>query len=579
MALRLRRLVEQCVPCELEEASITRAHSRIITPAVVQAAQEAGSEEYRSCVVFCLLVVKRWFRRQGVIELWDAELHRVRAIACDVIAKAIIEQEADLGYLLHDVLLRRYSILVDGEPTHASNVIERAVDLHALRVICSSGYQKCISYLWRGWLVQDEDDPAVFVDYRDRDNRSIWVHLDPDRMRTPMYQNVAMMLVSFVYLGLYTVCINTINPSGSFDAAEVLLYLFTLGFVCDELTKFWKAGYHIFGFWNAFHGTMYAFLTASFVLRVLGLSHGDVDDPMRVHWNKLSYTLLAFAAPMFWGRLLLYLDTIRFFGAMLVVVKVMMKESLIFFALLAIIAVGFVQAFIGMDIADDNMADDLSFIIRSMTNSVLQSPEFSGFSNFSPPFGIILYYCFTFIVMVVLLNVLIALYNSAYQDIYDNAEDEFLALFAHKTMQFIRAPDENVYVAPLNLVEMVLIVTLEWWMPKRQYELVNDVVMAIAYSPLLLVAAYAETKSAAEILQNRMRGQGDDDTVEEWEQLEGEVDFEADGWDKTCQSVAANVEEDAAVVEVRRLRGEVEELRELVARRLPQRGEEQWRAS
>lgn len=53
-------------------------------------------------------------------------------------------------------------------------------------------------------------------------------------------------------------------------------------------------------------------------------------------------------------RLLLFFDSIRFFGAMLVVLKVMMKESLIFFALLFVIIVGFLQAFIGMDNADSN---------------------------------------------------------------------------------------------------------------------------------------------------------------------------------------------------------------------------------
>jgi hypothetical protein len=58
---------------------------------------------------------------------------------------------------------------------------------------------------------------------------------------------------------------------------------------------------------------------------------------------------------MFWMRLLLYLDTIRFFGAMLVVLKVMMKESLIFFALLIVILIGFLQAFVGMDAADSNI--------------------------------------------------------------------------------------------------------------------------------------------------------------------------------------------------------------------------------
>jgi hypothetical protein len=47
----------------------------------------------------------------------------------------------------------------------------------------------------------------------------------------------------------------------------------------------------------------------------------------------------------------------------------------------------------------------------------------------------------------VLLNILIALYNSAYEDITGNAVDEYMALFSQKTLQFVRAPDENVFIA------------------------------------------------------------------------------------------------------------------------------------
>lgn len=51
VALRIRRLVEECVPCELEEAQVTRSHSRIITKAVIKAAKEAGGAEHGACVV------------------------------------------------------------------------------------------------------------------------------------------------------------------------------------------------------------------------------------------------------------------------------------------------------------------------------------------------------------------------------------------------------------------------------------------------------------------------------------------------------------------------------------------------
>ncbi|OAQ83038.1 potassium ion channel Yvc1 [Purpureocillium lilacinum] len=564
VCLRLRHLLQECVPCEMDEARITTPHSRIITTKVVKAAKEAGGQEYKGCVVYCLLVNERWFRHEALVELWDAGLHKLRAVACGVIAKAIIETEDDTNYLLHAVLLRRYSFLSRGAPTMPVNVIEKAVDLHSVRVIGSSGYQKCIGYLWRGWLVQDENDPSVFVDYADKDNTNFLVHMDPDRMRAPRYQNAAQLLFSVIYLILYTSAINSVNRRGELDAAEVLMYIFTLGYVCDELVKFYKAGYHILGFWNAFNGVLYSFLTASLVIRIIGLV-APADSPDRKHYSKLSYNILSFVAPMFWSRLLLYLDSFRFFGAMLVVLKVMMKESVIFFALLIIIIIGFLQAFIGLDLTDDNVAEDALFIVESMLKAILQSPEFEGFEGFGPPWGIILYYCFTFVVMIILLNILIALYNSAYEDIYENADDEYLALFSQKTMQFVRAPDENVYIAPLNLIEIVISGLFEWWMRKKTYEFINDCVMGVLYSPLLFVAAWFETRTAHRIRHNRARGEEDDDVVEEWEHDAHELDFEAEGWTKKCDAVKPNLEDDPAVLEVKKLREEVEELRALLA--------------
>lgn len=89
VAVRLRRLIEECVPCELEENLITKPHSKVITNKVIKAAKQAGGSEYGACVVFCLLVCKRWFSHQSSVELWDADLHLVRGVACEVIAKAM----------------------------------------------------------------------------------------------------------------------------------------------------------------------------------------------------------------------------------------------------------------------------------------------------------------------------------------------------------------------------------------------------------------------------------------------------------------------------------------------------------
>jgi len=570
VALRLKYQLEQVIPCELPEDRITNPHSNVITDAVIKTAKSAGkvsgsNEDHGACVIYCLLIVKHWFKRQAMLELWDADLHNLRATACEVLAKHIIEEEEDNNYLMQDLLLKRYSIVVDGEDTKPANAVEKAVDLHAVTVIGSSGYQKCINHLWRGWLTQDEDDPSRFTDYKLKTSTNYWDHFDPDRMRVPQYQNALQVMISLIYLGLYTGAINTINPGGELDVVEGLLYIFTLGFMCDEGSKFVKIGRYYFGFWNIFNTTLYTLLSISFVLRMVALAH-DWHSDTRIHYNELSYNFLAFSAPMFWMRLLLYLDSLRFFGAMLVVLKVMMKESLIFFALLIVVLIGFFQAFIGLDQVDENITA-AGFIVKAMVTAILGDPNFDDWGNFAPPFGIILYYIYNFVLVVILLNILIALYNSAYEDIYENAIDEYLALFAQKTMQFVRAPDENVFIAPFNLIEIfLLIIPFEWWMPKAQYERLIDVVMGFIYSPLLCVTALLETRTARMVRWNRSRREEDDDTIEEWEQLEGELDVEGTGWSKRVDESSPNVIVDATLSEVQKLREEMKELKELLLR-------------
>lgn len=179
VALRLKYQIEQVIPCELPEDRVTQPHSDVLTPAVIKTAKSAGKvsgmdKDHGACVVYCLLICKSWFKQQASLELWDADLHQLRATACERMAKEIIESEEDLEYLMQEMLLKRYSIIVDGEETKPSNAIEKAVDLHAVIVIGSSGYQKCVSYLWRGWLIQDEDDPSNFVDYKLKTSTSYW---------------------------------------------------------------------------------------------------------------------------------------------------------------------------------------------------------------------------------------------------------------------------------------------------------------------------------------------------------------------------------------------------------------------
>lgn len=116
-----------------------------------------------------------------------------------------------------------------------------------------------------------------------------------------------------------------------------------------------------------------------------------------------------------------------------------------------------------------------------------------------------------------------------------------------------------------NLIEVfALIVPLEWWMPEKTYARLNDHIMGVIYSPLLLITAALETRAAHRVKSNIKRGAEDDDIIEEWEQLERDMDFESDGWAKKVESTRPNVEMDTATKEVLELKEQVKELKDLV---------------
>ena len=99
------------------------------------------------------------------------------------------------------------------------------------------------------------------------------------------------------------------------------------------------------------------------------------------------------------------------------------------------------------------------------------------------------------------MNILVALFNQAYSVVTDNAVDEFLALFSHKTLNYVRAPDENTFCAPLNLIEIFILIPFEPVLKKSTYERINQFVMTVVYFPFLVVIAFYESKYVSHLMR------------------------------------------------------------------------------
>lgn len=130
----------------------------------------------------------------------------------------------------------------------------------------------------------------------------------------------------------------------------------------------------------------------------------------------------------------------------------------------------------------------------------------------------------------------------------------------------MRKTHTNNCTSAFNLLEIVfLVLPFEWWLPRHYYAKINDVVMGIIYSPLLLIVAYVESREARRIRWNRRRGEEDDDDVQEWEHVAEEVDFDLDDtWLQSVRETTPNVKVDTYSLEITQLREQVKELTEMV---------------
>lgn len=531
IALNLKHLIDKLIPLRFEESFVTSPSSTLLNSKVIQAAYNAAggkgdgarhtsARKYRSSLIFCLLKVCDWYWQLATTELSDSALYSLRAVAAQQLAKIIIEAEKDDHFLFIHMLCFRHTICLNDEDSEPQNALELAVDMHSTIVIASAGYQRCMQWMWKGWIVQSVSNPLHYVLYQGIGNTRLFYHFNPFRVKSPSYQNTLEIMFSFVYLALYTVVVNT-DIGGRLSVWEIFFYIFTLSYVLDQIEKIYLVGLNYLTFWNVFNDTLYTIVGVSMAFRFAALQQLASS---RQDWlNEVSYRIMSCAAPFMWCRLLLYLDANQFVGVLLVIVKTMMKDSAVFFFLLILVFVGFIQGFLGLDSADGKR-EASSLILRTLLRTVIGGPQFQAFAHFAPPYAEVLYYLFTFLVTLILLNFLIALYTTSYQNVVDNSTSEYLALVAEKTLRYVRAPDEHVFVPPLNLIELFLLrIPFRWCVRGSTFKTMNRVVMFIIYAPFLVYVAVAEAKIARRVSYNRMQGLADDanEVDTEWSLTDG----------------------------------------------------------
>ncbi|KAF5363683.1 hypothetical protein D9756_000150 [Leucocoprinus leucothites] len=528
---RFRALTLTLLPVEVDPEGLTDPTSRVITHEVISA-YRAAAGDFEHALPYCLLRAHAEF-------MWDANHNPAdygenygRAVACEVLARRIAHLFP--RDKLTDVMSTRYQHLqVDGDLSETASALETAIDQHCTIFLSSSEAQEVVNALWNGELVQvnNKNNDIDYTPYSQLREHTFVSRIDASRMSVPRYQNVFRIVVWLFFLVAYSQAVreplDKIDVTHrAFDAWEIILYFMALAFTVEDTFKLLKLlrfviWWRAFSFWNIIAIATDMLLIAAFVFRVIGMN--TANDDAGAYWRLYSFQVLSCVAPFIWMKLVTIFDGYKYIGTMQICVARMLKESGIFFALLSVLAIGFAQGLFALDAADGT-TESPSAVINVLVQALLQSPDFGKFS--SSPIGLLLYYFWNTITAIVLLNILISLFSSAYSEVIDNAEAQYLAFFASKTISMIRAPDSYVYPAPFNLIETVFIAPFEifpfFHLSEKNYAKFNRFVMSfIFFIPLTIIALYESTFSSEFGHKNRwvetwFRGddEGAEDSVE-----------------------------------------------------------------
>ncbi|KAH7343410.1 calcium activated cation channel [Rhizoctonia solani] len=491
---RIRALTLKLLPLEVELDAITDPTSRIVTPAVISAYIEAAGD-FGEALPYCLLRARQSFIWDANHDTADYGENMSRAMACETLARRVLHTiPADR---LDDVMSCRFRHAEwDGDKSALSSALELAIDQQATVFLSCSEAQAVVESLWRGdWVqVNRADNEIDYEEYQFKHDGTLWAHIDPSRLSVPRYQNFFRITLWLVFLFIYSRAIQqpieqNRQPRHPLDEWEVLLYVQALAYSMEEFYKIYKMlryfTWRVFTFWRVISIVTYSLLITAFVLRIWGLYAPDDDHSSML--KLTSFQVLSCVSPLIWIKLITVVEGFKYVGTMQICVSRMLQESTIFF-LLSILGIGFAQGMYALDAAD-GVTDHGMTVINTLLQALLQAPDFEqpAVNNF----GLILYYMWNVSTTVILLNVLISLFSSAYDDITDDAEAHFLAFFAEKTIAMIRAPDSYVYPAPFNLIEIFLVAPFELVLSHKAYAKLNRTVMFVVFFiPLTMIALF-----------------------------------------------------------------------------------------
>ncbi|KAF9930155.1 hypothetical protein FBU30_000823 [Linnemannia zychae] len=457
-------------------------------------------ERRERAAVYCFLLNRWQFLRDAENDLANARLNETRAYACEIVATKVLKafsMRQLIDVLTYDfspvrrkdVRSRIYLPHFEGEPSNEPmSALEVAISGRAKHFLSNPLVQEIINQIWLGEIVffsNAIDNPDSCLNASQQEIRTVTVYdnrnikfLRLSRLRVPRYKTTFQMISLSGMLAIYTYV--TFARKTELTVSEVIMDIFALSYTMDELTQLRDSGpsFYFGTFWNLFDLPIYVIYLVFIGLRISVFITGSQD------MSNFAYDVLACNAILLWPRLFAALDHYRFFGTMLIVLRQMLLDAMLFLALSTIFYIGFLQAFYGLHDNTKSYGEIAWLLLQVFFGSAFLG--FEEADELSELFGAPLMVLFVAISVLMLYTLLISIFAQTFSEVSANAKEEFMFLFAVKVMEEVKSDALYEFQPPFNIFAGMVVAPCSLFCSPYYLYKINRILLRIFYFPELV---------------------------------------------------------------------------------------------
>ncbi|KAG0355583.1 hypothetical protein BC939DRAFT_444323 [Gamsiella multidivaricata] len=462
-------------------------------------------ERRETAAVYCFLLNRWQFLKDAESDLANARLSETRAHACEIVATKVLKafsMRQLIDVLTYDFspMRRKESRLYlphfEGDPsTEPMSALEVAISARAKRFLSNPLVQEIINQIWLGEIVffsNAIDNPQSCLNASQQEIRTVTVYDSRDikflrlsRLRVPRYKTTFQMASFSAFIFVYTLV--TFAKETEFTVMELIMDIFALSFTLDEFFQLKDSGpsFYFETVWNLFDVPIYIIFLVFMSLRISTFFTGSIE------MSNFAYDFLACNAILLWPRLFAALDHYRFFGTMLVVLRQMLIDSMLFLALSFIFYVGFLQAFYGLHDNKKSYGEIAWLLLQVFFGSAFLG--FEEAAELSELFGAPLMVLFVAISVLMLYTLLISIFSQTFSEVSANAKEEFMFLFSVKVMEEVKSDALYEFQPPFNILAGIAVWPCSLIYPPETVGKVSRVLLRVFYFPELVFIWLFET--------------------------------------------------------------------------------------